>query len=72
MASADGSRESDNGGRRSLATSRSGIDVNLRVGYNGVTVSRRRRVIREEGWIESVRGLVASNLLAVNNGQTDS
>ena len=70
MASADGSRESDNGGRRSLATSRSGIDVNLRVGYNGVRVSRR--VIREEGWIESVRGLVASNLLAVNNGQTDS
>ena len=70
MASADGSRESDNGGRRSLATSRSGIDVNLRVGYNGVTVSRR--VIREEGWIESLRGLVASNLLAVNNGQTDS
>ena len=66
MASADGSRESDNGGRRSLATSRSGIDVNLRVGYNGVSV------IREEGWIESVRGLVASNLLAVNNGQTDS
>ena len=69
MASADGSRESDNGGRRSLATSRSGIDVNLRVGYNGVS---SRRVIREEGWIESVRGLVASNLLAVNNGQTDS
>ena len=68
MASADGSRESDNGGRRSLATSRSGIDVNLRVGYNGVS----RRVIREEGWIESLRGLVASNLLAVNNGQTDS